>query len=361
MKTALQCFILFIAASAAHPVCLAAEPLKSAGGATIKPIALAAPQDAKLLATAVDRFLDEIKAAPSKTIISVTGVYHVKDRVLKADKIVFDDVSSLVFDDLDGPYLAIVAKEIVFSAPQYRARIERSSVVEAPAGVTGDSPTGRPATPGQAANKDAGIPGGGGYAGGEGGKGATRHVPPILLVAAKVSQQPIAARPSGFIDLRLLVDGIPGGKGGNGGNGGQGGDGGAGGNGVSNLLDCAGGPGSGGSGGPGGPGGKGGLGGDGGSGADVYYIGTKDALFELELARVLNRGAAPGPSGMPGSPGAGGSGGPRGSRTGWCNGGDSGPSGGNPNPPNLGQREPNTVEGSRGRISSIEYPVLKLF
>lgn len=319
------------------------------------------PQQMTKFAGSFSELVDTIRSAPNTTVISISGEYHAKGWILKADTIVFDDGAKLVFDDVSAPYWVIVAKELKFSAPNYRGVILRPRGVLAGAGAGGATPQGRPNTPPQAPNKDHGYPGQGGSAGGVGGRGGTQQLPPLFIVANAVSFQPTGDQSSGFLDLRIWLPGIDGGVGGRGGTGGQGGDGGSGGNGVSQMFDCAGGPGDGGNGGDGGPGGQGGPGGSGGNGGDVYYVGSRQALDELEFSRVLNPGGQPGAGGGPGKPGSGGNGGPRGARTGWCNGGSAGGPGGRPSPSDQGYGLDGDVPGDRGVIHSVEYDVSSLF
>lgn len=306
-----------------------------------------------------NKFVDAIKAAPSTSILEISGDFHTDENILKADKIVFADGSRLTFDRVDYPFLVIVAKEIIFSAPKYRATIERKKSIYAETAARGADAVGQPPKKPNAAHKNRGADGDPGFPGGTGALGVSIDLPDVFIATNEVSRQ--GGGTSGFIDLKLLFAGINGGQGGQGGNGGKGGAGGDGGKGIDHFFDCAGGPGDGGTGGPGGRGGRGGDGGRGGNGADIYYVGSNQALDELEVSRVWAPPGLPGRGGPPGNPGPGGDGGARGGRTTYCHGGSRGSIGPEPSPPDDGYGQDSSVEGQRGKIESVVFDVNTLF
>lgn len=312
----------------------------------------------------LNSILEKIKNTPSLDVVSVSNEapFILSSPVLKANRIVFDDLGEIRVPDERVDFIAVVAKEVTFSAPHYRALIQLDPEIRtARPGSSGRDRKDTPPDLDRAPNKHSGGRGTRGYQGGNGGHGETHHLPPVLLIAGKVSYQPSTPEPGTFLDLRMRFDGLAGGRGGDGGQGGRGGRGQDGGHGVTGLFDCKGGPGNGGNGGMGGPGGRGGDGGDGGNGADVYLIGPQGVLWDLELARVVSRGGSGGLKGYGGTPGEGGSYGARGSRRGHCNGGVHGLHGPMSNPAHVGDGQDSAVDGRRGEIFSIEYDVGSLY
>ncbi len=311
-----------------------------------------------------DQMVQEIKIHQSEDQISIRGNYHFNNNILKANTIVFTDQSSLVLNNLDVSYIAIVAKKMIFSAPGYRGFIQRDEKALIPTAGAGRSvPAGEVPPdyiPQNAPAKVGGAQGHDGYSGGMGGEGHSKYLPQLFIFTDSVEKS--TGGPEGFIDLNILYDGIDAGQGGKGGNGGVGGRGQNGGHGVDNVFDCNGGPGNGGRGGPGGKGGKGGKGGRPGNSANLYYLGSEDALSQLTLASVSQEGGHGGRGGLPGEAGTGGPGGARGSRTTHCRGGDGGSGGLPPVPRDNGVGEDlyNSL-GDRGVIERIRYDISTLF
>ncbi len=300
--------------------------------------------------------IDEIKAAPALDVFPVTSTEIFGEKILKVDQLLLDVGAVLELSALDEDFLAIVAKEIRFRAPEERAIIRRQFTgVDAGTGANGAR--GRDGqTPGKAPRKNNGHRGEDGGSGGSGNAGETRHLPDIYVFTNAIKEID-RNDPPYFVDMGLIMPGIDGGDGGIGGDGGNGGNGGSGGDGVDSLIDCKGGPGDGGRGGNAGLGGRGGDAGNGGDGANVIYVASPDAMNLLSATKVVNRPGQAGRPGLGGRPGREGAGGPRGGRTFYCHGGRRGSDGVVPNPWTLGPGE----EGEGGKKGSVSrVPVVSI-
>jgi len=239
-----------------------------------------------------------------------------KTTVVSADKVVFGEGSRLVFSNVDAEYWVVVAEEIVFSGPTYAATIMRSEKIEAKKRAPRAHRTTPPRRPRRAGHGRDGRPGRDGKTGRHGATGDTIDLPPVWIIAKKITLED--GETSDHIDLTLRFNGIRGGRGGDGGNGQPGGKGGDGGRGRSDWHECRKRAGCGGRGGDGGAGGRGGDGGRGGQGADVNYWGPREVVDELRHANVKNRGGKGGKGGRGGLSGRDGANGAEGTRPKWC-------------------------------------------
>ena len=268
-----------------------------------------------------------IRGAPRTSYFSVTGHVPTDKNIIKADRVVFNQGSTLEFRNLDAEFWAIVATTFEFNFrqrgedastapdPSEQVRITRHAnypsipAPEAQHGRDGTSYDGI-----RAYNTD-GRRGGNGSDGQDGQMGVTKELPCLLLVASEIifnnlgGSEPLSDR------VIFNLEGIPGGPGGNGGDGGAGGKGEAGANASWSVFQgCRVIAQSGGNGGDGGDGGRGGKGGNGGDGGDLLFIGDAEAGSRLLSAAIVNRPGTPGRGGRPGIGGRAGTGGDRGHR-----------------------------------------------
>lgn len=293
-----------------------------------------------------------IKAAANiKNVIPVTKTESFGQQIIKADEIVFDANSRLVFTNMQAPWVAIAAKKIRFRDPGSYSFIERDMEVVSGAagnvGVVGAKGADDYGETGRRGND--GHPGG---SGGPGGKGQTLQVPDLYVIAEVLIDEKNQEIPAGLLNLALLVRGIDGGIGGVGGRGGNGGNAGNGKEGATSVIDCKEGPGPGGDGGAAGKGGMGGPGGNGGNGGNVIFVSLQRGADTFTYSRVNNQGGLAGLGGRGGAPGSPGAGGKGAGRNGWC--GPSGPGspGPYPTPSNLGDGKPG-ADGAKGQMFVI--------
>ncbi len=256
-----------------------------------------------------------------KPVVTFTG------QVLKCDSLVFQPNGRLLLTANFHPWLAIVARDIKFAAPDIEAEIGIQ-----PAFTPNPTPAQDLALPPAAKGSKGGRaqvggPGADGLPGKHGINGADAPPAPTLyIVAARVSVQPGAPAPD-YIALTLYNPSRYPHEGQAGQEGQQGGKGGDGGNSVWSGVRCEAAARSGGQGGAGGAGGNGGNGGKGGDGGNVHYVGSASAIDLLEYSKIFHDGKRGGEYGRAGANGAPGLGGARGSRKGDCKGGSTGPSG----------------------------------
>lgn len=269
-----------------------------------------------------------------------------KEDVIKANEIVFLDSSTLTFNNIDAPWIIMIADKIKFQNPNNISKIQFASTqIETPP-QTGKGARG---ADGQGRKGRHGRSGIQGQPGETGIKGNTKKLPHLYIITKELTSP--RGTPA-FAPLAILGKGFNGGRGGQGGNGGNGGNGVKGQDASSGLVDCRRGGGDGGDGGKGGLGGKGGDGGDGGDGLSITIVSTAESNSAFSYAQLFNPGGIGGAGGSPGDPGSGGSAGGMGGGTGHCSGGSSGSSGSIPNPPNLGYGSEG-IEGSKGKFILI--------
>jgi len=260
---------------------------------------------------------DPLKSIKNSEFI-VKGNMRFDGWFLKADRIIFEPGSSLVFSRTalsNRRQFWIVAKEIVVKDANAPGVISwEKSVTPAPPSAPGEAPAGPNAT----VDGNAGSPGNTGNSGATGYSG--ENAPQITLVVTTVPTSGVT------VDL----------TGGNGGQGGQGMKGGRGGSGAGGRVGsqggfgCLAGAGNGGSGGAGGAGGLGGEGGVGGNGGSFLIVSEAELLPTLtQKFRVRVSSAQGGTAGQGGPGGDGGAGGRGGSENlPYCRGnGNQGPAG----------------------------------
>jgi hypothetical protein len=303
---------------------------------------------------------DAIKASPNiRNVIPITGSESFGQQIIKADEIVFDAGSRLIFTNLKAPWIAIVAKRIKFRDPLNYSFIERDMNVR-------NGATGRTGNTGQRGADDYGETnrrGNDGHPGGTGGNGTVGErlqLPTIYIIAERLIDDRNQEIPAGLLNLAVLARGIDGGIGGSGGRGGDGGNAGNGKEGASGAFDCKEGPGPGGNGGTAGMGGGGGDGASGGSGGTIIFVSLQRGADTFSYSRVNNQGGLGGVAGRGGAPGNPGNGGGGAGRNGWC--GPSGPGspGGFPSPVNLGDGATG-ANGIKGEMYVIALKDLSLF
>lgn len=273
-----------------------------------------------------------IRSASPVDIFTI-GTEPLRQDVIVADKVLFNEGAIAEIANLDSPFLIIMADELLFANAAVGAQIIRplsvsATIPEKPATPPNPPQAGRDGRHGAAGRKgDDGV---------TGAVGQTLAIPDIWLITNKVGVQGTTDPTSTTVRLGLHVPGIPGARGGEGGNGGNGQQGGQGRNGETNFGICSSGPGGGGNGGAAGSGGRGGDGGAGGNGGNVFYVGPQHVIDVLQYTSVYNPGANGGAEGLAGSPGQPGRGGSRGSHPGTCSGPGAGSPGAGANPVNLG-------------------------
>jgi hypothetical protein len=233
------------------------------------------------------------------------------ERVLKANEIVFQPGGNLIFSNIDGDHLAIIANKIKFSGTAdsdvYMISRMESSLEDGKdgnRGRNGDSPCCN------------GVHGGDGKEGASGEDGKHPYLPDLYVFANEIVWE--AENTVGKIRTTFVFPGLNGSNGGHGGRGGNGGNGGAGRGGDSSWRKCNRQPGPGGNGGNAGIGGGPGNGGDAGNGSNIYFIGPRDVLDVFSFSTFQIDAGLPGKGGMRGQSGDPGGGGRAGHRTGFC-------------------------------------------
>jgi hypothetical protein len=303
---------------------------------------------------------ESIKAAPNiRSVIPISGSESFGQQVIKADEIVFDAGSRLVFTNLKAPWIAIAARRIKFRDPIGYSFIERDMNVRSGAnGRTGN--TGQRGADDYGETNRRGNDGHPGGTGGNGSVGERLQLPTIYIIAERLLDDRNQEIPAGLLNLAILACGIDGGMGGAGGRGGDGGNAGNGKEGASGAFDCKEGPGPGGNGGTSGAGGRGGDGGSGGSGGTIIFVSLQRGADTFSYSRVNNQGGLGGVAGRGGAPGNPGNGGGGAGRNGWC--GPSGPGspGGFPSPINLGDGAAGAT-GAKGEMYVISLKDLSMF
>lgn len=244
-------------------------------------------------------------------ILSIDGTERVSGPVLYVDELIVQRDSRIVFDDLDQPYLALVAQRVRVvdaEAPFEIGRIAQWKDLDGD-----DGPEGSAGAQGGRQGRH-GTAGGNGTAGGDGTAGEEFDLPIVYVIIGELEDARSGADLASW-NITYSFDGIPGGDGGSGGRGGPGGRGGKGKKWKPGGLGvgCGAGPGRGGNGGNGGRGGNGAMAGDGGNGAPIAFVATRSVVDALTLGDINNYGAEPGRAGEAGRGGAPGSGGNAGS------------------------------------------------
>jgi hypothetical protein len=294
-----------------------------------------------LAATIPPNVIADIKAAPSQG-----GIFNIDlnttytGNILKADSFQIASGAKLILAAITNPnysFVALIARNWLFSAPEIQCIIQRDLTLFAPDGANGT--IGANGSNGGYDNQPGG-PGGNGNTGGAGGQ---IKLLPVYLLGEQITTQ--AGAPVSYLNATIVFPGVNGGNGGEGGQGGTGGNGHNGNPGSDSLVDCKRGPGNGGAGGQGGPGGQGGSGGNGSDGATLIYGGTQSFLTTIAFANVVNSGGSSGQGGRGGRGGYGGTGGDRGSQTFYCHGGSNGAPGGHGLPGPNGPVGPNGAKG----------------
>lgn len=277
------------------------------------------------------------------TVFSVGTNEHFNGQIIRSNEIVFSENAHLIIDNIDFPWIVIIADKIKFQNPNKTAKI-----TFAKANLTTPNQASKGDNGGNASGRSGrhGNPGGHGQSGKTGYKGITKQLPHIYIITKELTS------PSGtpaFAPLAILGNGIQGGQGGQGGNGGNGGNGYSGLKAAPGIPDCRRGGGNGGNGGNAGKGGKGGDGGDGGNGVSLTVISTSTVNNSFSYVQLLNTGGFGGPGGVPGNHGGIGSGGEKGRGKGNCGGGSGGSNGKIPSPRNLGYGNEGKV-GNKGKF-----------
>jgi hypothetical protein len=248
------------------------------------------------------------------TVFSVGTNEHFNGQIIRSNEIVFSENAHLIIDNIDFPWIVIIADKIKFQNPNKTAKI-----TFAKANLTTPNQASKGDNGGNASGRSGrhGNPGGHGQSGKTGYKGITKQLPHIYIITKELTS------PSGtpaFAPLAILGNGIQGGQGGQGGNGG-------------NARK----------------GGKGGDGGDGGNGVSLTVISTSTVNNSFSYVQLLNTGGFGGPGGVPGNHGGIGSGGEKGRGKGNCGGGSGGSNGKIPSPRNLGYGNEGKV-GNKGKF-----------
>jgi len=292
-----------------------------------------------------DDMINQVNSTPKEGIFSIAETVKFDKQILRADEIVFAPNSTLELTNMDYDWIILIADKIKFTAPLKKATIKRGFEIYASDGDKGEQ--------GLNGNNGSGTGSNGtnGQDGKKGGKGNTKQLPNIYIVTNQVTSQKSNLAPD-YINLKLILPGIDGGRGGIGGEGGDGGNGTKGVKGANGVVDCRRGGGDGGNGGNAGKGGQGGDSGNGGDGANIVFIGTDSALEVLSYSIIINTGGDSGIPGRPGQVGFSGNGGAGGDGTFYCSGGDAGRKGLIPNPKNNGIGQLGE-EGSKGKIDKV--------
>lgn len=300
------------------------------------------------------KIISDIKNTPLRGQISVTDQYHLKEKILRCDTLIFNPKSTLNWhippEVTSTEYVAISTNRLVINFPNPTISPCILSLIAPVTKANLNGRVGSQGATGWTSISDNGQPGGDGNPGETGEKGGTYNFPAAFIFFQEITLN--IPNPAGSLGLRVTGAGLDGGDGGRGGTGGTGGAGARGTPGDRNCIlgicACSAGPGRGGNGGHGGPGGRGGDAGRGGNGVSIFLVGPKSEHAKLDRTEFLLKQGLPG---TPGNPGQGGSGGPEGgggSKPFECvDGGGSGAHG-NPSKNDLGSGNINTdgMEGS---------------
>lgn len=259
--------------------------------------------------------INQIKAAPLRGQIPVTGTYPLREKILRCDTLIFNPGSVLLWHmppNLDPTdFVAIAARRLVINLPNPGAKPAELLFVAPVTQSDLHGAQGPQGSTGWTSGSDDGRAGGEGAPGHTGQRGETFNFPAAFICYQEITLN--IPLPSGPIGLRVIGHGIDGGNGGVGGRGGTGGAGARGTPGDRNCIlgicTCSAGPGRGGDGGPGGPGGRGGDAGRGGNGVSVFIVGPSTELPKLDRTEMT---LTQGRTGLPGSPGPSGTGGQEG-------------------------------------------------
>lgn len=248
----------------------------------------------------------KVQAARKSARFKVDGVTSFYDQVLKTAVLDVRPNSSLVFENISLPWIALYADTLDLNG---RFVVTRGSVMlDGDPGANGRDGASVIIGPGSGGNGGPGTPGR---------EGRSQRVPEVFIFTQEVLWNGARANPSD-VDINLIFDGHPGGRGGDGGRGGNGGNGGQGEASRDGWLDCSSGPGWGGRGGNAGTGGVPGIGGDGSDGSRISIFVQPGFVPVMEKTKFsVARGRA-GPNGRPGAPGIPGLGGPEGRTGGHC-------------------------------------------
>jgi hypothetical protein len=283
------------------------------------------------------------------SVFSVGNDEHFDGQIIRANEIVFSENARLTLDNVDAPWIVLIADKIKFQNPNKPARIMFGSTdINIPPKAT----TGSNGANGSGRSGRHGRPGAHGQTGTTGTKGYTKSLPHIYIITKELTS------PTGspaFAPLAILGNGFRGSQGGQGGNGG---------NGVkgqdssSGAFDCRRGGGNGGNGGNAGQGGKGGDGGNGGDGVSITVVSNSSSNDAFSYIQLLNSGGIGGPGGSPGIAGNPGASGGMGRGGGHCSGGRSGSSGSVPNRTNLEYGSEGKT-GKKGSFTLVTAPDLE--
>ena len=228
------------------------------------------------------------------SVFSVGNDEHFDGQIIRANEIVFSENARLTLDNVDAPWIVLIADKIKFQNPNKPARIMFGSTdINIPPKAT----TGSNGANGSGRSGRHGRPGAHGQTGTTGTKGYTKSLPHIYIITKELTS------PTGspaFAPLAILGNGFRGSQGGQGGNGGNGGNGVKGQDSSSGAFDCRRGGGNGGNGGNAGQGGKGGDGGNGGDGVSITVVSNSSSNDAFSYIQLLNSGGIGGPGGSPG-------------------------------------------------------------
>jgi hypothetical protein len=269
-----------------------------------------------------DALRNAVHGTPITARLDVLPATNTNVPVIKVGEIVFQNGSSLIFQDITLPFIAVYAQDWYFDGPftvGYSSNLHLDGI------------NGRPALPTPATPAGWGVNGNNGntgYAGGDG--SAAPALPQIVFFAQRIflgePGRAVVAQ-AGDVPQGVLFNfnGLHGGNGGAGGAGGPGTDGNQGepGQDGSSFFNgfitlCNSGPGFGGRGGDGGAGGVPGQGGNGGDGANVFMFIDPNIAAVFRAMAVSVAGGWSGNEGAYGPPGVPGRGGPGGAKTAGC-------------------------------------------
>ncbi len=273
--------------------------------------------------------LQEIKNVPyDSSMVSVPASGFVfKGKVLKCKVLSFDNMGKLYLENINAPWIAIVAEQINLG-PQEKAFIE---ITTSRAVITDGSPYNTRPKAGTGNKGNSCSEGGAGEAGFNGEVGRVPSdglkIPNLYIITSAIRNEPGNNAPNNY-KLYVYTRGVNAGRGGDGQDGQDGGSGGDGGPAESGILGCDCGAGSGGRGGNGGIGGYGHEGGRGGDGGTVYLGGSDAAINIFQYVTFIEQPMGKGgDGGVNGNNGNGGAGGARGEHKGSCKGGSEGAGG----------------------------------
>lgn len=238
--------------------------------------------------------LDAInKETDITTVFSVGTNEHFNGQIIRSNEIVFSENAHLMIDNINFPWIVIIADKIKFQNPNKPAKItfakaNLTTPNQASKGDNGGNASGRSGRHGK--------PGGHGKSGKTGNKGITKQLPHIYIITKELTS------PSGtpaFAPLAILGNGIQGGQGGN--------------------------------------------------GVSLTVISTSTVNNSFSYVQLLNTGGFGDPRGVPGNHGGIGSGGEKGRGKENCGGGSGGSNGKIPSPRNLGYGNEGKV-GNKGKF-----------